>query len=109
MNLLTKEIITRFEKYPRYSQEAQEKKRILAKFFGGSACTWIVTEAEREGDDWLLYGCANLGYGFEWGYFMWSEIRDLRFPPFGLPLERERFESDGKHFIDNKFKITYAS
>lgn len=29
----------------------------------------------------------------EWGYFLFSQIKDLKFPPFRLPLERDLYAS----------------
>ncbi len=33
--------------------------------------TWLITEAEREGDDWRLFGYCHI-YEWEWGYLMLS-------------------------------------
>lgn len=63
---------------------------MLVKYFGGSAFTYLVTEAEQLPDgDWHLFGKATLGFEWEWGYTLLSEIEALRFPPFGLPAERD--------------------
>lgn len=51
MKLITKEIERRLEKHPFGSQEGEGKgAQVLVKFFGGGACTWLVTEAERTAD-----------------------------------------------------------
>lgn len=95
MKLLTSDIIKNLEKYPIGSQEeAGANAEILVKFFGGGAATWLVTEAEKQEDgDWLFFGCVTLfGDGeWEWGYFALSELKELRFPPFGLPIERDMY------------------
>lgn len=90
MKLLTKEIEKKLEKFPLYSQDGKGlDAKVLVKFFGGSSATWLVTEAEKEGNNWRFFGYVNLGWGWEWGYFMYSELASLKFPPFGLGVERE--------------------
>ena len=49
--------------------------------------TWLITEAEREGDDWRLFGYCHI-HEWEWGYLMLSELAYLRLP-FGLTIERD--------------------
>lgn len=97
MKLITKEVERRLEKQPFGSQEGEGKgAQVLVKFFGGCACTWLVTEAERTGDgSWDFYGLANIGYGWEWGWFSLKELEELRFPPFGLGVERDMYLSEG--------------
>lgn len=97
MKLITAAIEKKFRKYPLGSQDEKYKDAvILCKFFGGAACTWLVTEAEKQEDgDWLFFGWVNLGYGWECGYFAFSEIKGLRFPPFGLGLERDMYLENG--------------
>ena len=54
MTLLTKQIISKFEKHPIHSQDGKGMDaEVLVKYFNpcGSG-TWLITEAEREGDDW---------------------------------------------------------
>ena len=93
MKLITKEIERRLEKHPFGSQEGEGKgAQVLVKFFGGSACTWLVTEAERTVDgSWDFYGLANIGYGWEWGWFSLRELESVKFPPFGLGVERDMY------------------
>ena len=93
MKLITKEIERRLEKHPFGSQEGEGKgAQVLVKFFGGGACIWLVTEAERTADgSWDFYGLANIGYGREWGWFSLKELEELRFPPFGLGVERDLY------------------
>ena len=66
MKLLTKEIISKFEKHPFHSQDGKRMDaEVLVKDFNpcGSG-TWLITEAEREGDDWCLFGyCPRMGVG----------------------------------------------
>lgn len=109
MKLITKDIEKRFEKYPLYSQDDVEQKKVIAYFFGGCAFTYIAVEAERlDNDDWRFYGACDLGHGFEWGYFMLSDI-NRRYPPFGLPLERDKYYSSGRYTISRDFKLSYTA
>lgn len=93
MKLITKEIENWLKKFPFGSQDGEGKgAQALVKFFGGGACTWLVTEAQRTGDgSWDFYGLANLGFGWEWGWFSLAELQDLKFPPFGLGIERDMY------------------
>lgn len=91
MKLMTKAIEKKFEKFPLYSQDGMgQEAEVVVKFFGGAAATWLITEGEKQlNGDWELYGYCTLGYGWEWGYVMLSELESLRFPPFGLSVERD--------------------
>ena len=62
--------------------------QVLVKYFNPCGTgTWLITEAEREGDDWRLFGYCHI-YEWEWGYLMLSELASLRLP-FGLTIERD--------------------
>ena len=97
MKLLTAEVIRKLEKHPFGSQEGKDDNaQILVKFFGGGAYTFLVTEAEKqENGDWLLFGKATHGFGWEWGYTLLSEIEKMKFPPFGLGVERDMYLAAG--------------
>ena len=89
MKLLTKEIISKFEKHPFHSQDGKGMDaEVLVKYFNpcGSG-TWLITEAQREGDDWRLFGYCHI-YEWEWGFLMLSELTHLHLP-FGLTIERD--------------------
>ena len=61
---------------------------VLVKYFNPCGTgTWLITEAEREGDDWRLFGYCHI-HEWEWGYLMLSELAYLRLP-FGLTIERD--------------------
>jgi hypothetical protein len=66
----------------------------VVKFFGGAACTWLISEYDYKSG--LMFGLCDLGAGFpELGYVSRDDLEDLRFPPFGLPIERDlHFEAD---------------
>jgi hypothetical protein len=62
----------------------------VVKVFGGSACTWLFTEYDEEGG--VLYGLCDLGMGEpEIGYVSVEELLSVRFKPFNLPVERDRW------------------
>lgn len=93
MKLITKAIEAKLLKTPLYSTEAQseEEKKPIVKFFNPcGAGTWIVYEGDKLPDgDWEFFGKVDLGYGFEWGYFRFSELESIRLP-FGLKIERDK-------------------
>ena len=96
MKLLTKEVLNKFNKYPFGSQDGKgEDAKVLVKFFGGCSYTFLVTEAEKQEDgDWLLYGQTTLdGRDWELGNTLYSEMAAVKFPPFGLPVERDLYSS----------------
>ena len=97
MKLLTAGIIRNLEKHPFGSQEGKgDDGQVLVKFFGGGAYTFLVTEGDKqENGDWLLFGKATHGFGWEWGYTLLSEIENMKFPPFGLGAEREMYLASG--------------
>lgn len=93
MKLLTKEIEKKLIKHPFGSQEGKgDDAEVIAKFFTPDAqATWLVTEGEQMSDgDWEFFGMASLGYGFEWGYFLLSEIEKAR-GNYGLSVERDLY------------------
>jgi len=66
----------------------------VVKLFGGAACTWLLTELNPENG--LAYGLCDLGLGFpECGAVSIEELQSIKFPPFGLPIERDmHFKAD---------------
>ncbi len=76
---------------------------VLVKFFGGSRYTLLVTEAESlEGGDYRLYGWCVSPLGpdcDEWGYTLFSELEAVRFPPFNLRVERDRYVNPRKYTV----------
>jgi hypothetical protein len=91
MKLLTKAIENKFARVPVGSTDGQGgDAQVLVKFFYpyGSG-TWLVTEAEKEGSDYRFFGAVTMGHGWEWGYFMLSDL--LSVIKFGRPaIERDR-------------------
>lgn len=95
MKLITKEIEKQLERHPFRSTENTpiEQKKVIVKFFGGYAATWLVYEGEKQPDgDWLFFGNVTLdGTFWELGYFSLNELKRISFPPFGLPIERDMY------------------
>ena len=93
MKLLTNEIVSKFENHPIGSQDGKGlDAEVLVKYFNPcGAGTWLITEAEREGDDWRLFGYCHI-FEWEWGYLMLSELESLRLP-FGMTVERDLYTS----------------
>ena len=62
----------------------------VVKLFGGAACTWLLTELDPETN--IAFGLCDIGQGLtEMGYVDMNELLALKFPPFGLPIERDRW------------------
>ncbi len=95
--LLTAEVIRKLEKHPLGSQDGKgDNAEVLVKFFGGGAATWLITEGKKlENGDWLFYGKCTLGYEWEWGTVLYSELENIKFPPFGLGVERDMYLAKG--------------
>lgn len=95
VKLMTKELEQKFKKYPLYSQDGKGKNaKVVVKYFNPcGAATWLITEGEeQENGDWYFFGYCNLGYGYEWGYVMLSELESVTLP-FGLRIERDLYAS----------------
>jgi len=72
----------------------------VVKLFGGGACTWLLSELD---DDGIAFGLCDLGMGSpELGYVSMDELMSIKFPPFGLPIERDL------HFKADKTLTEYA-
>jgi hypothetical protein len=68
----------------------------IVKLFGGAACTWLISEADPQ-QPTLVFALCDLGMGSpELGYLDLEELAAVRFPPFGLRVERDRFWSPVK-------------
>ena len=94
MKLLTAAIEKKFEKFPLYSQEGKgEDAKVIVKFFGGAACTWLIIEGTKQPNgDYTMFGYVTFdGVNWEWGYVSLNELQKLRFRPFGLGVERDKY------------------
>lgn len=96
MELINDELREKFEKFPFGSQDGKGfDSECIVKYFVGN-CTLLITEAEPENDDYMLFGYCDLGFGMpEWGYVSLCELEDVSVPPFGFKVERD-LHSEGK-------------
>ena len=94
MQLMTKEIKTKLLLNGDVTNRGNDHKPVV-KFFGGGACTWLITEMDSADDD-TLFGLCDLGMGYpELGYTSLQELESMKFPPFGLGVERDlHFKAD---------------
>jgi len=88
--LLTKEIISKLEKYPLGSKDNDPNPEIIVKFFTPwSNWSWFATEGSKQPDgDWQFFGMVH-GHEKELGYFNLSELESIK-GAFGLKIERDR-------------------
>jgi len=92
MKLLTKAIENKLTKNFEANSDGEDSKdfKPVVKFFGGGACTWLITEYDKENDS--FFGLCDLGQGFpELGYVSKTELEGIKFPPFGLGVERDLY------------------
>jgi len=98
MKLITKEIEKEIEKKPLYFYEENDidtkDAKIIVKFFGGGQWTWWAIEGEKlEDGDIRFFGLVQ-GFEKEFGYFTLKELEGIKFPPFGLGVERDKYFSN---------------
>lgn len=99
--IMTKAIENKLKKNYEKNQEAEGSLDFKPelKLFGGSACTWLISEYDEESQ--LFFGLADLGMGFpEMGWISKQELESVRFPPFNLPIERDRYFSPEKKLAE---------
>ena len=95
MELMTKELEEKFEKYPIGSQDGLWlNAKVVVKYFNPcGAGTWLITEGNKLDDgDYELYGYCNLGDSemAEYGYVSLNELKSIKLP-FGLTIERDLY------------------
>jgi len=111
MKLLTKEIMNKMP-LPDDVEDGNNAP-IVVKFFGGGSYTLYVVAAyalidgnavklseinNREYDDIYFYGYVT-GLQFdEWGYTTLNQLKEIKFPPFGLGIERDMYF--GNHTVN---------
>ena len=88
MKLITKAIENAFQKQGDTSQKEMKDIKIIMKLFGGGAYSCYLYE--KINDD-LYMAFVNMGDSqcAECGYVSMSEIKALKFRPFGLGVERD--------------------
>ena len=94
--LITKPIEKRIDKVPLYYHEENNLDvcyaKVIVKFFGGGVHAWWAIEGERlEDGDIQFYGLVEGNDGKQWGNFRLNELKELKFPPFGLGVERDMY------------------
>jgi len=97
MQLLTKEIKAKLLRNGDVTNRGNDHRPVV-KYFGGGACTWLITEMDSADED-TLYGLCDLGLGCpELGYVSLEELQSLKFTlklTFGLGVERDlHFKAD---------------
>ena len=94
MQLMTKQIKAKLLLNGDVTNRGNDHKPVV-KFFGGSSFTWLITEMDSADDD-TMYGLCDLGMGYpELGYVSLKELESMKFPPFGLGVERDlHFKAD---------------
>ena len=103
MMLITKEIQKKLEK----NFQTKNDKDAVLKLFGGQS-TWLITQIEPDND--IMWGLCDLGMGIcEYGTVSLSELKSVRFPPFGLKVERDRFFKGGLRQANGNGANAYAT
>ena len=91
MKLITADIQKKLEK----NYQDQNDDDVVLKLFGGGSCTWLITQIEPDND--IMWGLCDLGMGCaEYGTVSLSELKSIKFPPFGLGVERDMHFKGGK-------------
>ena len=90
MKIITKAIEKAFAKQGDTSQKSMSEIKIVMKLFGGGACSWYIYEKL---DDDIYMAFVNLGDNemAECGTVSMQEIMSIKFPPFGLGVERDMY------------------
>ena len=104
MKLITQANLKKLQK----NYETGNDEDVVLKLFGGSNCTWLITQIEPDGD--TMWGLADIGYGLcEYGTISLSEVSSVRFPPFGLRVERDMYFRGGKIDDFRKYHAEHGS
>lgn len=75
---------------------------VVKYFCPWGAGTWLISEAEIQGEEIILFGLCDLGFGTpEIGSVLLSELESLK-GPFGMTIERDI------HFTSDKSLSAYA-
>lgn len=88
MKLLTKAILKKLPVRYDDSKSAEEIKVPLKLFNPSGVGTWYIIEYNPETE--IAFGYCDLDFP-ELGYVSIKELKKLRFPPFGLGIERDMY------------------
>jgi len=93
MKLITSAIQKKLEKNFEHAQETGEDGEVILKLFGGQ-CTWLITEIDPKTN--IMMGLCDIGLGCcEYGSVSLDELKSIKFPPFGLGVERDMYFKGG--------------
>jgi len=94
MKLFTKEILAKLPPIGSTSEMEAKDIKVPLKLFGGGACSWYITEYDPDTKE--AFGFVNLGDPVcaELGYISITELEAIKFPPFGLSIERDMHFGD---------------
>lgn len=86
-----------FKKYPLYSQDdVEDKKVIIEVFISNQNVYWLLLEGSREEDDFIFFGYCHITDS-EFGYVSFNELYnldyDLRFIYHGSPISLNKLKS----------------
>jgi len=74
-----------------YSQESVKDPLVRAHFFNPTGQgDWWITEGSQQDEDYIMFGLCDLGFP-ELGYVSMNELQEVKVPPFGLGIERDKF------------------
>jgi hypothetical protein len=94
MKLITADIRKKLEANYKKTSETGETGKVVLKLFGGSNMTWLITDIDPDGD--TMMGLCDIGMGCcEYGSVSLSELQSIKFPPFGLGVERDMYFKGG--------------
>ncbi|MDA7425701.1 DUF2958 domain-containing protein [Thalassococcus lentus] len=92
--LITKEILQKLIANDELSQIGMNRLDmvpVLRLFTPDAAATWVLVSGEEVEGDVILYGCCDLGLGFqEFGNVSLRELQTVR-GKLGLPVERDLY------------------
>lgn len=92
MKLITQKILEQFAKQGDTSQKSTSEIIVYLKIFNPyGAQTWFIYEYDPESE--IAWCFADLGDKemAELGTVSMAEIKQVKVPPFGFPLERDKF------------------
>lgn len=74
------------------SELPSNKVKVRCKLFGGGADSWYLTEYDPSTGEAFGFAVLNGDREMaELGYMYIPELQKLRYPPFGLGVERDRY------------------
>ena len=89
-----------FKENPLYCKDGQGKSaKVIARFYlPGTSMEWLVTEAQEEDGQWILYGHCHI-FEWEWGYTSLTEMMEINI--HGLTICAEVFQQDEQRTVES--------